>query len=490
MKNKHLTLLIVFAGIIATIGCLNVYAQPFLHNDSEGLYGNIFSPYGVLDYKGSGSHPHSPFFKDHPRGPGPARDLKNATYLLDKNIERAEDISTRLEAGVGRYKAEGKNVSELETSLNEYNSLIKKAKQYRESANNTSVYEETYNTSTKSNRTNKSNGIDSFFNITTIYSNETNNSSEYTKREYLVKSQQTMMEANSVLEDVFEEFKRLTPGDEELNNTSRLNATGQGRAFLTGSFTLNLHIENGKLTIPDLSPDAEINITGDYTFENKDKREHEVRVYHIKSADVKISGSHKTVMFKGANITIYANGEGYSDFVGKGTYRIEEPDGLTVEEENWETPFFEHGDRDRFGPPEELNPEVFESSIKKEMDAHGFELPKDNEDYVPSDELKFVEVEIDKELNSSHREVSSEDFKDETVPDGIKPSSDEIDKINDQINSEEFKISDDDGAFPDPNEFKPSQDNPENDLKPSDEAFSDDFKDLNADINSDDFKFG
>jgi hypothetical protein len=487
MKNKNLTLLIIFAGIIVTIGCLNVCAQPFLNNDSGGLYGSVFSPYGVLDYKDSGPHPHVPFFKDHHRGPRPAHDLKNATFILDKNIERAEDISARLEAGVKRYKAEGKDVSELEASLNEYNSLIKQAKQYRESANNTSVYGETYSISTKSNRSNNSHEADSLFNITAIYSNGTNYSSESDKREYLVRSQKTMMEANSVLEEVFEEFKSLTPGDEELNNTSRLNATGHGRAFLMGSFTLNLHIENGKLTIPDLSPDAEINITGNYTFENKDKREHEVKVYHIKSADVKISGSHKTVMFKGANITINANGEGYSDFVGKGTYRIEEPDGLTIEEENWEAPFFEHEDRDRFGLPEELNSEEFERSMREEINAHEFELPKDNVDYVPSEELKSFEVEIANELNSSHHEVSSEDFKDETKPEDFEPSGNEIDEINDMIKSDEFKISDD-GDFPDSNDFKPSQEDSGNELKPSDEDFSDALKDSGIDISSDDFK--
>ena len=65
-------------------------------------------------------------------------------------------------------------------------------------------------------------------------------------------------------------------------------------------------------------------------------------MYHIQSADVKISGSFKTVMLSGTNITLTADGEGYSTFMGNGTYRVEDA-GEIIKEENWGIPFFEEG---------------------------------------------------------------------------------------------------------------------------------------------------
>jgi hypothetical protein len=64
-----------------------------------------------------------------------------------------------------------------------------------------------------------------------------------------------------------------------------------------------------------------------------------LNLYHIFFADMKISGSHKTVLLRGSNINLTAaGGEGYVLFLGDGTYKIEESDG-TIKEQRWANPF-------------------------------------------------------------------------------------------------------------------------------------------------------
>lgn len=304
MKIKFLPLLLILSIIISS-GCVDEESRVSTFKAPD-LYRIIFFPYE----------------ETHP-GPNPGPELipKDATFLLDKNIEKAENISLRLKTGIESYKAEGKDVSRLEALLEEYNRLIIEAKQYRALADK-SVAEEN--------------------NSSTANSSQYNVSSENMEIDYLIKSQKSMMKANHVLRNIFEELHSLAPGNEELNNTSRLISSGQGKAMFMGGFTLNLHLEEGEIAIFGLSKDSEIDINGNYTFEEKNDARDKVRLYHINSADVKISGSRKNVLLAGENITLIADGEGYAAFQGNGTYSVEEA-GKTVKEEKWAKPFFEDG---------------------------------------------------------------------------------------------------------------------------------------------------
>jgi hypothetical protein len=333
MKIKFLSLLLILAGIIMISGCVDKEAQVFTCKAPEDLYRTIFYPYtGLLDHGEPGMpgmhSPDSPPDGFH-SGHESMHTLRNATSLLDSNIEKAEAISIRLETGIERYKAEGKDVSRLEALLGEYNLLVKEAKQYRTLAD-------------------AATGNENSSSITT--SDPYNGSSENVEREYLIQSQKSMIQANHILKDIFKELNYLMPGSEELNDTSRLISAGKGKAILMGSFTLNLHLEDGKMAIADLSRDSEIDINGDYTFEEKTDMHDEVHLYRINFADVKISGSRKTVLLSNENITLTADGEGYAAFQGNGTYRIEEADGA-IKEENWAKPFFEEGmNSGKYGP--------------------------------------------------------------------------------------------------------------------------------------------
>jgi hypothetical protein len=321
MKIKTLPLLLIFAGIIITSACVDAQDHSLSSKATENLYRNIFYPYtGLSNHRDTeisdpGIQEVHPHYSTSEPGYEHVHSLRKATLLLDRNIEKAEMISVRLEEGIQHYRAEGKDVRKLETLLQKYNLLVEDAKKYRALAD-TTVAEE------------KSSSITN--------TDLENYSSENTSREYLISSQKSMIQANIVLKEIFNEFQRLMPGSEEVNNTSRLSAAGDGRASLIGNFTLNLHLERGDIAILDLSPDSEINITGDYVFEQKtDMQENVLNHYNILYADMKISGSRKTVLLRGSNITLTAaGGEGYVLFQGDGTYRIEQTDG-TIKEMSW-----------------------------------------------------------------------------------------------------------------------------------------------------------
>lgn len=319
MKIKYLLLLLVVSGIIIISGCLASEKQPSTSKDPGSIQRSFFDPYfGSLEHRGSQSElpPQDPFMPQP--GSESMYNLTNATTLLDRNIQKADVTIMRIEDGIQRQKAEGKDVSKVEALLEQYKLLIEKAKEYRALADKTSAEK------------NNSSVSDSKLE---------DNSSENLKREYLIKSQNYMIQSNDVLKEIFRELQHLRPGNEQLNNTSRLKATGDGMVNLMGNLTLNLHLEEGEMAIPNLSEDAEIYINGDYVFEEKNDIQGSIRLYRIQSADVKISGSRKAVMLRGKNITLTADGEGYVTLLGNGTYSIEDANG-TKKKQKWAHPFF------------------------------------------------------------------------------------------------------------------------------------------------------
>lgn len=324
MKFKLLSLLLILAGSIISSGCFDAGAHAVSYKTSENLYRNIFYPYsGLQNHRGYGiseariQEVHS-YNSSNGSEIEHAHNLRHATLLLDRNIEKAELISARLEEGIQHYKTEGKDVSKLEDLLYKYKLLVEEAKKYRVLADS----------------------ADDEKNNSTANSDLKNYSSENTRRDYLIKSQRSLIQANIILKEIFKEFQRLMPGSDEINVTSRLSAVGNGRASLIGNFNLSLHLEKGVIVIPDLSPDSEVNATGDYVFEKrKDMHGNELSLYHILFTNMSISGTNKTVLLSGSNITLFAEGgDGYVLFQGNGTYKIEEADG-TIKEQGWANPF-------------------------------------------------------------------------------------------------------------------------------------------------------
>lgn len=317
MKIKLLSLILIIMGVIVISGCVDSQAQPSICKAQGDLYRSIFYPYAGLLTKGD----EIPGMHIGPRGPppdmpyegqGPVRSLRDAIFLLDNNIEKAEIISARLEQGVQYLREQGKDVSRLESLLEEYNSLVEEAKHYRALAVPLSDEE------------NSISGVDK--------NSEADLPAESAEKEYLIQSQKSMIRANLVLKDIFEEFKLLMPGSEELNETARLSAKGKGRVTLMGSFDLNLHLQEGEMVIMNLSPDSTVYVKGNYILKIKEGQQENALIYHIRAADVNVSGSHKMLLLSGENITVEANGEGHAAFFGNGTYSVEDAGGVKKEE--------------------------------------------------------------------------------------------------------------------------------------------------------------
>ncbi|WP_410509527.1 hypothetical protein RSJ42_04720 [Methanosarcina hadiensis] len=344
MKIKSLSfilllLIITVTGVLATSGCIDPQAQPVMNKHQGDLYRNIFYPYAGL-FKGDnmpgpeGPHP------GMPEGHYPPGSLQDTELMLGENIVKAEAISARLETGIQYLKEQGKDIGKLESLLEEYNGLVEEAKYYLGLA--TSASEE--------NTAGTNNGSDSGLKV------------ESTEKEYLMKSQKSMIRASLVLKDIFEEFKLLMPGNEELNETDRLSAEGEGKVTLFGSFDLNLHLEEGEIAV--MSPDSIVKIEGDYTFESKEGRPDNIIVYYIQSADLEVSGSRKILLLSGKNITVEADGKGYATFLGNGNYTVEytvEDAGGMKKEEQWASEsFFNEG----------MGPEKTENKIPQ-VGVHG-----------------------------------------------------------------------------------------------------------------------
>lgn len=306
LSLKLLPLILILTGVLITSGCVDSQAQPVIHTYQGDLYRSIFYPYAGLlkgeDMPGIGPHgPHSGIPEDHDS----SRSLQDTALMLKENIKKAESISAKLEPGAQYLRDQGKDVSKLESLIEEYNGLVDDAKHNLELAESSS------------------------------------GEAESTEKDYLIQSQKSMVRASLVLKDIFDEFKLLMPGSEELNETARLNATGEGRATLMGSFDLKLHLEKGEIAL--MSPDSTIDIEGDYILEIKEGGPDNVFVYHIQSADMEVSGPRKTILLSGENITVEADGEGYASFLGNGTYSVENTNGMKKEEQWAADSLFDQG---------------------------------------------------------------------------------------------------------------------------------------------------
>lgn len=317
MKIKYIFLLFILAGIIIiNTCCADAETQPFTSINPQNLYRSIFFPYiGLLNPGANGATGgYSDFYPDKTQLEDLSHErvedtmaLRDAAALLDINLEKAGEISQRLKFEIQKLQERGENVTRLQELSGEYIRLIDEAKHYRELADSASRGENV----------------------------------NMTQREYLVSSQKSMIQANIVLKEIFDELQSFMPGTEQLNESFQLSAEGKGRVILVGSFALNAHLENGVMVIMDSPSTSVIYLKGNYTFEEQKEGPRTVLLYNIRSADIKIPSSFKTVLLYAENISLTATeGEGTVTFFGNGTYAIEEANG-TKKDESWSSIAFE-----------------------------------------------------------------------------------------------------------------------------------------------------
>ncbi|WP_370574284.1 hypothetical protein, partial [Methanomethylovorans sp.] len=212
-------------------------------------------------------------------------DDKIGTYL-SKSVSLSERLSKEIET----LQQQGKDTTELEELLREYNDLIGQAQQNRERARDT-------------------------------YQN-----ADGTSGEYWSSSAENLKDANSVLAKISQILRTYRHGVVSLNGDGTLTADGNGTAVLSGDIEAEMMIHDAQLVIKDLAGDAKVTIINsdseiilemDNSLADDPKR---ALVYSDLTAKVTISGSRLTVMVRGTDLDLEVEGIGSAVLSGEGAY--------------------------------------------------------------------------------------------------------------------------------------------------------------------------
>jgi DNA-binding transcriptional regulator GbsR (MarR family) len=212
-------------------------------------------------------------------------DDKVGVYL-DKSVSLAERLAKEIEA----LEKQGVDTGKLEELLAEYNALLEQARQNRELAR------------------------------------EADQNVDARSREYWGSSAANLKEANFVLEDISRILRTYRQGVVTLNEDGMLVAGGNGTAVLSGNIETEMNITNAQLVIKDYTGDAKVQIItsdSEIVLELDNALADDPKgalVYSDLTGKVTISGSRLTVMVKGNNLDLSAEGIGNVVLSGEGTY--------------------------------------------------------------------------------------------------------------------------------------------------------------------------
>ena len=221
-------------------------------------------------------------------------------------LAKSEVVSLRLQSEIQRLKDEGKDTDELEKMLVEYKNQIELATQNQEQA------------------------------MLTFQNRNADEKSIKEANEYLREAGNNIKEANRVLNDIVKELKIYRRGVVKLDGTGTLTAEGSGTAVLSGDLILNIDATDAKLIIKDLAGDAEVEFStdADYIQMDSEADDNSAMIYHEFTGTVDISGSRLTVMIRGEDVNLTAEGTGSAVLSGKGTYSVEK-DGISSASAQW-----------------------------------------------------------------------------------------------------------------------------------------------------------
>ncbi|MCL7475890.1 MAG: hypothetical protein SCH39_11070 [Methanosarcinales archaeon] len=228
-------------------------------------------------------------------------------------IDRSESIAERIQDEIDRQNAAGKDTTELERQLDNYNDALDKAIASHETA--TELFGEHTGFDDKGQLTNAGEAT-RFLREANVQIRETN---------------QALREANSILREIFAELKQHRPGSVDLRGTGTLTATGNGKVTLSGDMDIEVSAKSGVLTIADYDGNAKIEVTGNGT---RTKNDDGTVKYSGFDGTATISGSSVTVTINGDDIELTAEGSGSAVLKGNGTYAATSEGGQTVEN-NW-----------------------------------------------------------------------------------------------------------------------------------------------------------
>jgi hypothetical protein len=162
--------------------------------------------------------------------------LHYAKYMvavrIEAYIDKANDISDRLNVTIGELEDEGVDTANLRLNLEEFNAKLV-------------CVEENYELA-------KDAVSDGAINPGDV-------------QQYIRNASRCIGEANNILREIFRELRTLEGyrnGAVILNGTGTLEASGSGTAWIAGSLDLALSCDYGTLMVHDRAGDMEINVTG------------------------------------------------------------------------------------------------------------------------------------------------------------------------------------------------------------------------------------
>lgn len=284
------------------------------------------------------------------------KDLKKARAQninggLANYLEKADSISERLQNEIDRLNEEGEDTEELQEMLDEYNKLIEEAKQTHERARE-------------------------------AYQNGDEDAGDQLREAIKLTN-----EANDKLRKITQEMKEFRHGFVTLAGEGVIDAEGNGTIVLSGELKVEFTATNAMIVIKDLAGDAEIELDGDYDLVNEENADKGKRalVYQNFNGEAKIEGSRLTVMLRGEDIVIKAEGTGSSSLSGEGSYKIVKDDEST--ELEWGPAKVRSDDDDEEDDEDDKDsPEEDDADEEDDFDDNSTEEMDDEEDDTSDDD--------------------------------------------------------------------------------------------------------
>ena len=242
--------------------------------------------------------------------------LYYAKYLIAAHIElyleKANNISDRLDVKIGERESEGVDTTDLRQNLDDFNAKIV-------------CVEENYELAKDAVSNNEINPLD--------------------VRQYIQNSRRCIVEANHLLREMFKELRSLEgyssgavlsngTGTVVLTGTGTLEASGSGMVWIHGSPDLALSCDNGTLKLQDHAGDMKITVTG-----NGVKGQSGIwTMYRGFDGTTDITGSDVSVALVGSGIELTVTGTGQAILTGDGTYQVSGSDDSLISSGDWQEP--------------------------------------------------------------------------------------------------------------------------------------------------------
>jgi hypothetical protein len=221
---------------------------------------------------------------------------------IDVYIEKAGNISDRLDVKIDELENEDVDTTNLRLNLNDFNEKL-------------DCVEENYELAK------------------VAVSDDEIDPAEV--KQYIQNASRCIGEANNILREMFKELRALEGyrnGAVILNGTGTLEASGSGTAWIHGSLDLALSCDYGTLLVRDLAGDTDIKVTGNGVKGQSGRW----TMYHGFDGTADITGSDVSVALVGSGIDLTVTGTGRVILVGDGAYQVRGSDDSLISSGDWQ----------------------------------------------------------------------------------------------------------------------------------------------------------